>query len=392
MGRHPTPGPPRVVFLDLWDWDSFGSLAAAVRRRGMGVLRVAGRPVTRSARLSWPLDLLVFGPNQVLVDRPDDVLHDPVAATVVEPPTVDVQGPEHLVAALHRREDWPDHQVARRVPGDLDRPVLFDKLLMSQRARAAGIRVPDAWSDAPPDTFPIVVKGRTGSGGQSVRVAHDTDGLLDAVHELDPDGLDHLFYEELHPGSVVSYGAVARDGVVLAGAAYRALPPEGDPLGPSEAIEILDAPRLAADLARLLGSLRYSGFIGVDYLVDGEKVALIDVNPRVFAGWLALQEAGVPLLEAYLSLWGLADVPPPTSATPGRWFVRPIPHAAAEDWGQLRDHAVQVARGLRLARPVTGRPYVAATAIRALYRMARDVVRMTRRARVAGSPVEGNAS
>ncbi len=62
---------------------------------------------------------------------------------------------------------------------------------------------------------------------------------------------------------------------------------------------MLEKPEMLAAVARYLAELRYTGTFCIDFLV-ADRDYMIDMNPRFFGSWPALQLAGVPLLEAYL--------------------------------------------------------------------------------------------
>ncbi len=293
----------------------------------MTVARVSRRPSGLAGLLSPVLDRLVFGrPAAVLgpLDEPVEGL----PRGLLEAPTADVQGDEVVVGTLRAAGVWPVADVAQRAPVAMV-PLLYDKYAMARFAETVPVATPRSWDEPPADRFPLVVKGRLGSGGQSVRVVRDQDELAAAVADLDRQGSSSLFFQEFSVGRLTVFGGVARAGRLLAGAAYRAEAATDDPLGPSAALEVVDSPGIDAGLAPLLTALGYTGFFCVDYIerADG-SAALIDFNPRVFAGWLALQGAGVDLLTAYLSLFGLAAEPEPRAAPAGRRAVRADPPAA----------------------------------------------------------------
>lgn len=367
------PVRPRVVLLDTDHWDSLRSLAAALRHRGASTARVTVRGRGLRSVVGRALDAAALGPVSAYLPARDAELPAAVFATA----TADVQGPDDVLDRARRRADFPADPRARRVPVAADEDLLFDKLLMQWRAETLAVAVPQAWT-VPPDRAPLVVKGRVGFGGQTVRLAMTADEVSLAAAALPAP----VFFQEFRPGTVVNFGGVARDGRLLAGAAYQALPAPGDPLGPPERIAVVESERLLADLRVLVADLRYTGFLCVDFIVapDGSP-AMIDFNPRVFASWLALQTCGVPVLEAYLSLLGLAPEPDPERAIGAAGpiaYVRIWPRSTVRSLGEVVGEARHSARSLAAVAPWTGARFVVASAARDTVTLATATARILR--------------
>jgi hypothetical protein len=373
----PTPQHPRIVLVDPDDWAAFASLAAAVRRRSVAVLRVSVRPAGGIGPLERLLDRLVFGRPGHLLATHDETPTAEVMGSLLAPPTVDVQGPEAAMAQWRRAADWPATAAAMRVPEPEAVPLLFDKHAMSSFAACHGVPVPSTWTEPPPGTFPLVVKGRLGAGGAAVEVVTDEDQLARAVAALDPSGEGTVFFEAFETGHVVTYGGVASRGRILAGAAFRTMPPPDDPLGPAERIEVVDCESISESVPRLVDALQYSGFLCVDFVVrpDG-SAALIDVNPRVFGSWLALQETGVDLLSAYLSLFGCATEPPYRRAPIGAVrYVRQLPDPRLDSFRAIPGQTRHAVRALTSSVGITGFGYLVATTARSVARLVRGAFR-----------------
>ena len=74
-------------------------------------------------------------------------------------------------------------------------------------------------------------------------------------------------------------------------------------------IRTLQRPDLIESVAAYVARTRYTGAICVDF-ISADEGYLIDVNPRFFGSWAALQAAGLPLLETYVDhLRGVPAVP-----------------------------------------------------------------------------------
>jgi len=134
-----------------------------------------------------------------------------------------------------------------------------------------------------------------------------------------------LMIQELIPGggeSQFSYTALCQDGRPIASlTARRSRQIPMDFGRASTFVETVDDPATSAAAARLLGALRYTGIVEVEFKRDARdgKLKLLDINPRVW-GWHSLcGSAGVdyPYL---LWLLTIGEPIPGTKATVGvRW-------------------------------------------------------------------------
>ena len=107
-----------------------------------------------------------------------------------------------------------------------------------------------------------------------------------------------LVFQEPIVGDVLNVGGFARGGEVVA-VAYLTEQAPDDPEGPSVRIRTLQRPDLIESVAAYVAQTRYTGAICVDF-ISADEGYLIDVNPRFFGSWAAVQAAGLPLLEAYV--------------------------------------------------------------------------------------------
>jgi hypothetical protein len=241
----------------------------------------------------------------------------------------------------------------------------------------------------------VVVKGRSGAGGKAVWVAHTSAELSSALREgaHAPRG---LFFQELVEGVLTNVGGVADRGRIVAAGCYRAHAAAHTPLGPPETIEIVRSPGIETSLPPLLEALSYSGPFCIDYIErpDG-SASLIDFNPRIFGGWLALQTAGIDLLGAYLALSGLAAPPPPFEPALGaRYDVRLLPAAGAATWAELATRLGHSVQQLRRVAPVTGPRFIASMGLRLMRTATYDSMALGKRSYSRGPrrSLRGNAA
>jgi predicted ATP-grasp superfamily ATP-dependent carboligase len=315
-------GPARtVVFAETAVYDSFSMFAAALRRRGIRVVRTTAKPTDVRQRARLRLHRLVFdkvvpllddnrGSEQVGVDRLASLC---LASTALE-------ATEQVASALkeaHRASGPP------KVGPDVDEAILYDKLEMTRLAESLGLSVPETW-DSPlrVSGHGFAVKGSMGNGGNAVRLvprANEVHGVWAEMRR------EHrtLFVQRLVPGPVISVGGVARQGQIVAASVYQSRPAVHDPLGPPAEILLLEQPVTMAAAARLIAALAYTGMFCIDYVgADRGEPHFIDFNPRVFGSWAAVQRSGIDLIGAYLYAWGMAESPPSQARpTRGEWVA-----------------------------------------------------------------------
>lgn len=365
VGRMTARPRARLVILDPDHWDAFEWLACAVRARGLEVVHLVPDPdlVSRGGRV---VDRIMFGRTARL---PEGSTRTQWLAA----PTVDVQGPDDLVDEWRSDGIWPGSAPARRVPDEARARLLHDKRAMDRFAEGLGITVPRRWDSPPRGEFPIVVKRVSGAGGQHVRVAADPAALIRAVGEIDPGGRGDVFYQEHVLGHCETFGGVADAGRILVGATYRTMASPRDPLGPAEAVQLTDSHAIRDQVEVLCAALEYTGFLCVDFMVrpDG-TAALIDVNPRVFGSWLTMQQSGVDVLGAYLSLFGLGPgAAPVVPVDLGRTrLVRHTPRGNVSDWREWARDARESARSVLDASAFLGWRYVMVGTMRTTARLA----------------------
>ena len=371
---------PRVLLIDPESWDAFVSLASALQHHGVGVAHVTTKHVGATAAVNRVLRRVAFGSTEVHLEAHDFVAQLDRVQPLCDEPTIDIQGPEREAHQMRSAGVWSLTTVARRVPPEVDWQLLYDKWAMSEFAARHSIPVPQAWTDAP-DELPVVVKGKTGSGGGAVRVVTTADERLRAAEDMDPHHSGDVFFQRFVAGDSLTFGGVARDGRIVSGAAYRMIPSADDPLGPAATIELVDVPSIDSGIAALITALGYSGFFCADYVAPASGDALlIDFNPRVFGGWLAMQQAGVDLLGAYLHVLGCGPEPLVESRVAGaRENVRVLPRDSASDWADLPQQSRLAVHAIRRAVPITGWRFGAVSSVGSALLLARETGRLIAR-------------
>ncbi len=154
---------------------------------------------------------------------------------------------------------------------------------------------------------------------------------------------DLILVQELIPGggdSQFSYAALCCDGQPIASLTARRTRQYPIDFGYSSSfVETLDIPEIVAPSRRLLGAIRYTGLVEVEYKLDARdgRYKLLDINPRLWT-WSALGvRAGVDF--PYL-LWKMIvgmPVPQQTGRAGVRW-VRMSTDVPAAIHGMLRGH------------------------------------------------------
>ena len=228
---------------------------------------------------------------------------------------------------------------------------LCDKRLLHDLARDVGISHP--WTICPRSreelsdldcSFPVIVKPalRETSNSLTIRKAwwvEDRQSLLDRYDEasaLFPPEM--ILIQEFVPGwgeTQFSYAALCLDGRPLAWLVARRARQFPMDFGRfSTYVETVDEPGIIEPSVRLLGSIRYTGLVEIEFKRDPRdgRYKVLDVNPRVW-GWHTLGDrAGVDF--SYL-VWLMVHgerVPEARGRAGVRWIMgtRDLPIAALE--------------------------------------------------------------
>jgi len=359
-----------VVFIDSIPWESFCALAGALRKRGVATARLTAHRKERFQRLVQKAEVVVYGRTKRRITRPEDT-GEPLALEwdsldgLLPPTTIDIQATDTLAAMIIRSDDPARHFLCRVGAGH-DPMALIDKWYAKELLIELGIPTPWGSRTCEATIFPVVVKARVGAGGSEVRIANDTREMAEFWDELTSDDGTAPILEAFYAESNIRFGGVAKDGILLAGSAYQVSPDVHLPLGPARTARMIDRPEIVGDIRRLVAATDYTGFLSVDYVGDVGGVALAnDINPRAFASWPAMQQAGVDIIGAYLNSLDLGPAPVSGTidyTTTFNMFTFPLPSATSRR--QLLDRHKEEIRLVRQNRPIMGNTWAALTVAR----------------------------
>lgn len=373
-----------MVIVDVHASDSLREFASALRRRGVDVVHLRPPYSGRGSGLKQAVDAWA-GPVVALeVDLAADT---PAAASlrraVLGAPTVDVHATEPVLAALSRTPEWAANPALRKVRAGLDLVDVLDKWEASQLAQAAGVPVPEAWTDLRTDEFPVMVKGRLGVGGMFVRVAPDAGALDDAVREFRAAGVEP-FLERRYPHVTgIGTGGVCQNGRIRVMATYERLHDPEAPLAPSIAVRAYHSAEAEAETEKLMAAIGYTGMFCLNFVPDGDGYPLlIDVNTRAFGVWASLDLLGVPILESYLEMLGAGPAAPPERLDPDRWLtVARVGHVVDRSWRATWGETRTMGRVVLSQRRLLGWGWTAATELRVLQGGVQSAAAVLRRRR-----------
>jgi len=240
-----------------------------------------------------------------------------------------------------------------------------DKLALLEAATAVGLAPPasvpctdlgEADDAAAALGFPVVLKPVQSfvpvNGGlrqRSVEVAADTAELAATV----PGFPAPFIVQRFEHAQFVSCTGVVAEGRLLALTTSRVLrlwPPSAGMHCYSETV--VPPPGLAEQVRELLTSLEWQGIFQVQLLELPDRLAVLDLNPRVFASIALDVDAGANLAAIWCD-WLLGRDPAPVTARPAmryRWEEGELCHFA---WQLRRRRLGAAARVLRPRRRVT---------------------------------------
>ncbi len=289
-----------MVLADTEPWEAFTWLAAALRRQGFETYRVTAPATTRLQQLSSVIYRAAYSRTEVSLTWPGGTAPVDVSGvrSVWQGSVVDVQAADRVGAALLEDPRWPQRPRLHRLPDATEEKRLYDKLAQTQDAEAADCPVPRTWTNpSEVDTDTVVIKQRLGSGGDAVVIVPTTE-IPVWVQRWQGQG-GGLVFQEAIVGELLNVGGFARGGDLIVATAYATEKSLTDPEGPPVRIRTLKRPDLIESVAAYVAHTGYTGAICVDF-ISADEGYLIDVNPRFFGSWAAVQAAGLPLLEAYV--------------------------------------------------------------------------------------------
>jgi len=250
----------------------------------------------------------------------------------------------------------PSREVVHRV---------VDKLVLRDAASAVGLASPaslpcadveEADAAAAELGFPVVLKPvqtfapvNGGLQQRSVSIVEDSEALAETVHDFP----SPFIVQRFERAQFLSCTGVFADGRLLAlttSRVPRLWPPIAGMHAYSETVTPPDG--LPERVRELLGSLGWQGIFQLQLLELADRLAVIDLNPRVFASILLDADAGANLAAVWVD-WLLGRDPAPVSARPAmryRWEEGDLCHFA---WQLRRRRLRAAARVLLPHRRVT---------------------------------------
>lgn len=203
---------------------------------------------------------------------------------------------ELLLAALVESDGFAD-ATANWLPIDATdvraSELALSKYAFVERASEIGVRVPDsrfAESLTQAATrglelgYPVVVKGDRGFAGSQVRICHDVTDLRSACRELFAHHARLLVQRHI-PGQPVSVCVAYVRGKVAAYKAYRAEYCYPDAHSASTVHTYFEHPAILATAEALGEATGFHGLVGIDFMLDGESLYALEINPRPTIGF-----------------------------------------------------------------------------------------------------------
>ncbi|WP_026607655.1 ATP-grasp domain-containing protein [Methylocapsa acidiphila] len=303
-----------ILLVALDDWISTARLPKAFA--GLGVEIVALCKADAPLETSRYLAAAAISTSNILTDLERLVeKHDPVALIACD---------ESAVRELYRTVDAPSlssrlRELLRRSLGDpAGHRVVSSKWATAKLAEQLNIRAPKQRQINAPEQaldfaaevgYPIILKRPGTYGGMGCYICRSDHKTQDNYHALlMPAGLrkfrhapgllaafrrflphwqapidEPLIAQRYHEGQPAFCAAVARNGVMLGG--FAAVAEEVHPAvtGASAVVRAVNNPALLEATEALIRQTGFSGFIGVDFILDRTDGApyLLEINPRV---------------------------------------------------------------------------------------------------------------
>jgi predicted ATP-grasp superfamily ATP-dependent carboligase len=281
------------------------------------------------------------------VDRLDELLRSGRYDAVIP-------GSDASLIAISEHRERLEHSTRLGLPSREAVRRSVDKLVLLEAAAAVGLAPPasrpcvdlgEADDAAAALSFPVVLKPVQSffsvNGGlqqRSVALVADREELVATVPEFP----SPFMVQRFEDAQFVSCSGVFADGQLLALTTSRVLrlwPPIAGMHAYSETVQVPDG--LAERARELLESLGWQGIFQLQLLELPDRLAVIDLNPRVFASIALDADAGANLAAVWCD-WLLGRDPAPVRARPAmryRWEEGELCHFA---W-QLRHRRLRAA-------------------------------------------------
>jgi biotin carboxylase len=302
-----------IALVALDEWIATARLPEAFAELGVAVVALckSGAPLEQSRYLAAS----VVSTCDIGSDMERLVAeHDPAAVIVCD---------ESAVHKLYPLIDAPTlsprlRSLLRRSLGDPSGyHVVASKWATGRLAEQLNLRIPaqrqvnapkEAFAFAKKVGYPIILKRERSYGGMGCYVCRSDretlvnyltlqtprvlrklrhwPGLLTSLHRFAARGFagssEPLVAQRYHEGQLAFTTAVARNGVMLGGFSVAAERVHPVPTGASTVVKPIDRPELLQATEALIRQTGFSGFIGVDFILDSADGLpyLLEINPR----------------------------------------------------------------------------------------------------------------
>lgn len=194
---------------------------------------------------------------------------------------------------------------------------LHDKDSLTALAKRCGVQTPQTFAPrclrearhiASSIDYPVYIKMRKSRNSTGLRLVEDPhkiwDAFTDVIRRNDLDESELPLIQRRISGPEVVLTLLAQRGRVVASVPYvgiRSLPRTG---GTTTCRQTIREDSCAAEAAKLVSHMAWSGFVGMDFMRDetSGQVFLIDCNPRASVGLNAGHSAGVDLIGSWIKV------------------------------------------------------------------------------------------
>jgi hypothetical protein len=212
------------------------------------------------------------------------------------------------------RSRWVSSETNHRIENSIGNPESFylarDRVAFTAEARRLGVLVPGGSLGI---DFPFIAKWGYSTGGYGTRLVKDEEDLLavysPGIRRRVRNYLGYLFYafdryepiefQSFVPGTAGMYTLAAKDGEVLDGAGFIATS-LSDEFGSAIEKAYIDHHMMRAQSAIMVKSLGLSGLVSFDFILDGGKATMIEMNPRTIQAALLAPGYGHDIIKTLI--------------------------------------------------------------------------------------------
>lgn len=151
-------------------------------------------------------------------------------------------------------------------------------------------------------TFPLVLRGTQGLGGDQVRVVDDLPAARAAYSYLKDHSPGAPFAQRFLVGQRCLFGGLFNGGTRLQWFSQRTQE-SSTPTGPSLRVKSLNDPLLTGHATRIFEGLQWTGLACAEFiLTETGEYHFLEINPRPWAAIQAAHCCGVPLMDLFAQL------------------------------------------------------------------------------------------